>query len=80
MNKFQRKVNRRALRLQNKLYREIEEKYPDDTVMITVPSEITPLLDQIVFGPNLDAYIEDINNVPSIYGLKKQIRKELKNK
>lgn len=77
MNKFQRKVNRRALRAQNKSYREIEEKYPYETVVTTVESNISNF-SKIVIGPNLDRYCEEIMNVKSLYKLKKEIRKEFK--
>lgn len=77
MNKFQRQVSRRALRFQNKLYTEIENKYPDETVVNSIPTD-NPHFNQIVFGPNIDNYINDIQKVPSIYKLKKQIRKEFK--
>lgn len=80
MNKFDKKVDREANRRQKAMFDEIEAKYPDETVIRTIPSPVSEIYDEVVFGPNLDAYINDIGNVPSIYRLKKEIRKELKRK
>lgn len=79
MNRFDRKVNKEANRRQDEMYEAIENKYPDETVMTTAPTD-NPFFCKLVPGPNIDNYISDIEKVPSIYKLKKQIRKELKSK